>query len=621
MFQGPQPAFQYHLYYRNGSRSGRGLVLTLAMENSVLNRVTLVAIGVLSAVLVPLAGGSFRTCQAAEPTVADLVKQLSGSEAQARYRATDELANHGEAAKDAVPALIKALGDSDPKLRFRAARALGAIGPVAQESGLQLVARLKDEDALVRAHSAHALGNIGAVNDAVVPELAHTLADADPNVRRSAIRAIQKIKPGPDVMLPLVSKLLEDDNPSVVLHALQSMAEAGDRALPVIIGALDNQKSRYWACVVLAELGPAAKSAAPALAKVLSDEDPEERMQALIALGEIGPAAKEVVPQIAKSLQDKQGSVAYGAAFALGKIGDKSANAALEKEVVDNDKFLAMISAWALAMINPDDVQISDRAAEMLIAGTTDEKPVVRTAAVRGLAELHDKHPEAIRALVIALKDPEPEVMGGSLQGLISLGPDAVPELTKALADKDLQVAAAAALGQIGMDATSAIPAIIAQLPGEDPGYRREAHFALAAMGPAAAAAVPELIKSLADDDLEVRYSASYALGKLGPAAKSALPALKANVKSDDEFLRLASIWSMLSIAPNEPGLAEMALPQLIDALDDERPLIRREAATALGELGPRGKQAIPALKKSVSVEPDPDVKAAAEEALKRIEG
>ena len=560
---------------------------------------------------------------AAAPSVAELIKQLGSKDQLARYQAVHALADLGPGAKDAVPDLVKALSDADPELRSSAATALAAIGPAAKEAGLALVARLKDEVPDVRSHAAHALGNIGAVNEAVVPELVRTTADEDPNVRRTAVRAIQKIKPGPDVVLPLVEKLLEDKDPSVVLHALQSMAEVGEKAMPTIIGALGNQKSRYWACVVLAEMGPAAKAAVPELTKVVEDPDPEERMQALIALGEIGPGAAASVPVISDKLtkKDEQASVRYGAAFALGKIGDKKATPALEEAVKDKDAFLSMISAWALAIINPEDETANIRAIKMLAKGIESDKSFVRSAAVRGLTELQSKRPEAIHALVLALKDPEPDITGNALIGIVGAGSSSVPELSKVLADKDLQIAAVMALGRIGADAKGAVPAIVKQLPGDNPLFQREAHFALGAIGPDAAAAVPALIKALNDKEMEVRYSASYALGKLGPAAKPAVSALKANIKSEDEFLRLASVWALLSIDPTDKGLVETALPLLIAALDDERPLVRREAATALGDLGKQAKSATAALKKTVSVETDPDVKAAAEAALDRIGG
>lgn len=558
---------------------------------------------------------------AAEVSVADLAKQLSAADLKLRYQAADELANRGAEAVEAIPELDKALGDPDPGLRQRAAEALGAIGPPAKQSAGLLVGRLKDENALVRAHAAHALGSIGAVNDAVVPELARTLGDADPIVRRAAIRALQKIRPGADVIVPLVTKLLEDNEPSVVLHALQSLSEIGDRAMPLIISALGKPKSCYWACVILSEMGPAAKSAVPALSRVLQDKDPEDRMQALIALGEIGPDAATAVSAITAALNDKEDSVAYAAAFALGKIGAKSATAALEKTVKDEDPFLAMISAWALAMINRQDEPTMDRAIEVLANGARHEKVFFRSAAVRGLAELKTGRGRTIPTLVAALKDPEPEVMANSLGGLVALGSAAVPELSKALADQHLQIPAAVALARIGPAAKGALPALMSALKSDNPEFHREAHFALAALGPEAAAAVPSLIKCLEGDDPEAKYSAAYALGKVGPAAKSAITVLKANVRSDDEFLRLSSVWALLAIVPQDKELAEMAVPLLTDALDDERPLVRREAATALGDLGARAKQAAPALQKSISVEPDPIVKTALEEALKRING
>jgi HEAT repeat protein len=61
-------------------------------------------------------------------------------------------------------------------------------------------------------------------------------------------------------------------------------------------------------------------------------------------------------------------------------------------------------------------------------------------------------------------------------------------------------------------------------------------------------------------------------------------------------------------------------VPALGDALGDSEWAVRRQAAIALGHIGPDARPAIPALQK-VSRDPDPLVRKAAQQALKQIRG
>jgi HEAT repeat protein len=57
--------------------------------------------------------------------------------------------------------------------------------------------------------------------------------------------------------------------------------------------------------------------------------------------------------------------------------------------------------------------------------------------------------------------------------------------------------------------------------------------MALESMGEAAAPALPDLVKALGDRDTQVRQWAARALGGIGPSARSAIPALARAAKFD----------------------------------------------------------------------------------------
>ncbi len=156
-----------------------------------------------------------------------------------------------------------------------------------------------------------------------------------------------EIRPGPRVMVPLCVKLLEDSDPGVRMRILNAIAEAGPAAVPGLIAALKNEKAAYWACVVLREIGPAAKAAVPALAEKIHDPRPEIRREAILALAAMDAAAAPAVKQIAQTLSDKDAQTA--ATYALGRIGQipPGAEATIRQNADSSDKVLSTTSLWA----------------------------------------------------------------------------------------------------------------------------------------------------------------------------------------------------------------------------------------------------------------------------------
>lgn len=91
---------------------------------------------------------------------------------------------------------------------------------------------------------------------------------------------------------------------------------------------------------------------------------------------------------------------------------------------------------------------------------------------------------------------------------------DIRPALVAALQDKDSNVRgwSAQAIGDIGPDATEAVPDLIALLTNSDEGLRNSACIALRGIGPAAKQALPTLRKSLSDPSKDVRRFAALAI-------------------------------------------------------------------------------------------------------------
>ncbi|MBW3597300.1 MAG: HEAT repeat domain-containing protein [Planctomycetes bacterium] len=524
----------------------------------------------------------------------------------------------------AVPALTEALSEDHAlEVRWRAARALGRIGPAAADAAGSLIAVLDDPAPEVRAYAAFALGRIGGeAAQGAVPTLVKQLTDENSTVRRAALDALFALRPDPQVVTPLLVQALEDADPRIAVASLRTLADRGESAVPLLVKSLESPKAAYWAALALEELGPKAKTAVPALTKLLSHEEPEVRMQALLALGAVGndaqPAAKHV---IALLQNDPMTGVRYAAAFALGKIGGgPQGDAALQAASQHEDPLLAMLAAWALAKSHPDDPQIAERASKLIVAGLQSENPNVQAAAAKALAESDLGSEVTAEALVDALEEAPPHVATDAVHALALLGPKAVPHVVRGLKNENLRMYAVRVLKRIGPDAAEAVPALTAVLEStDDPAVRREVQFALAAIGPAAEAAAPELVNSLSAENDQVKYSAIYALGSMGEQGRAGYNELLNNLNSEDTFLQIASIWAMARIDPGQPAVAEIGVPILIESLQSDREVIRVEAASTLGELGAYAKAALPALKQALN-DKSQRVQEAAKKAIARME-
>ena len=220
------------------------------------------------------------------------------------------------------------------------------------------------------------------------------------------------------------------------------------------------------------------------------------------------------------------------------------------------------------------------------------------------------------------------------------------------------------------------VPSLISSLRSPEVVVRRLAADSLARIGPAAEDAVPGLIGVLRDEDLEVRSRAVVALGIIGPAASAAVPALIEALKTTfgGVGLELARKKGNRLTAVPIPGrpadLAGIGRDDWIAAIDgrstedlsnaDAAELLRgppgsrveiairrmkgaegsnfeppvdlvvvrgeipaaricREAAEALGKIGPSARAALPALREAANETVD-QIRLAAQEALSRIE-
>lgn len=135
-----------------------------------------------------------------------------------------------------------------------------------------------------------------------------------------------------------------------------------------------------------------------------------------------------------------------------------------------------------------------------------------------------------------ALQHAEPETRARAITflGDARYAP-AVPHLTQLVEQSDpgTRFLAAKALGQIGDEAESAVPALLVALRADDMFLRMAITGALINIGQPA---VPGLVKALFDRKAAVRRASAKALGKIG--SKRAVKPLQVAVKDGDKGVR-----------------------------------------------------------------------------------
>jgi HEAT repeat protein len=218
----------------------------------------------------------------------------------------------------------------------------------------------------------------------------------------------------------------------------------------------------------------------PALILTLKDPVVDVREEAARALGLMQVFADDAVPPLVETLKDDQARVRRQAAESLGQIG------------------------WP-----------ARDAAPALVLGLQDEDASVRAAAAHSLGVIQSRRDRRHSAILDRSR-------ARRQQTITPIAEDAVPALSRALADSSARVRqqAAQALGMFGEAGFfDVVSELIRALHDMDKGVRISAISSLGRIGPKAAKAIPALEHALQDAYVTVRTEAAKALKRVKPEA------------------------------------------------------------------------------------------------------
>lgn len=202
-----------------------------------------------------------------------------------RLQAAVMIGDPGQA--EAVRMLAEALSAPENDVRELAAAGLSELGPDAQIALPELIKAVQDESAVVRRRALRAIGFIGqnAADDALSCLIAAT-EDDDESVALQAVATIGDLGPAAAPAIPALMSAIWTGNVRRRAVAGASMMRIGAAAVPSLMQSLQHPAAEVRSKVahLLAQIGPAAAEARPALQNLLNDRDDAVRAEAAAAL-------------------------------------------------------------------------------------------------------------------------------------------------------------------------------------------------------------------------------------------------------------------------------------------------------------------------------------------------
>jgi HEAT repeat protein len=398
--------------------------------------------------------------------------------------------------------------------------------------------------------------------------------------------------------------------------------------LAVLRDKASTEVQRRHAVVALGCFGPEANVATPELTETIRNAQLAD--EAATALAEIGTGAEAAVPILIRRFLERGSEhltglgeyiFSNGSEESLVHVGGPAVPALLR--ILDGqDWAMRVCAAGALGRIGPaagDAVPSLVRAIER-VDRKLDADPLV-TQAIGALGRIGPKANAARLALSELLTTDNGCYYFDAVLALRRIG---APPVRKLVEDflREADPGIADALARLGPEARDAIPALRAALTDRRLQVRLSAAATLAHIDPTAIDSIPVLIEGLKnwnDRDLDVD-AVPWALARLGPGAKAALPAMIGIVKQ-----RSGASDLLVALVEVDPGGGE-CVPALIAALKSDDREFASAAAHCLGVLGPRAKDAVPALATALTrdfpvrgIDSEYEPQASAAKALRRI--
>ncbi len=509
--------------------------------------------------------------------VPGLIGALRSPDADVRLVCVRTLANIEPKSPELVRALIERLKDDSPMVRHSAADGLGRNREPHLEAIMPLVHALADADVSVRSRVAASLGALGAAS---LPFLNEALKSTNALTREGALVAISRMAPRESQAVDALILQMSDPDPKIRKSAVDLIGDLrgsplrrppptpDQRPAPLIPGATAAQ----------------GQSAQAGLIRSLSDPDTLVRRAATIAVMKLGLRSEELARAFVGLLGDRDADNRKFAAMDLGEFaeGRSEVVAALMRALRDGDADVRMLALGSLSRARPMPAEVVRAFVEFL----ADPEPRARSAAASGLIQAGPAGREAIPRLLEALgTPPTPQVAAPSRPSATAVGQIAVVDVA-------LVPVVAEALGAIGAEPETVVPALVERLRARHINEWPALIKAIGQFGGNAQSAVPDLIDALRQPDAATVAAAVGALGRTATGSDEVVGSLAQALSSPESMVRFGAAEALRGVGPR----AVAAVPALTLALEDPERMVRRGAALALVAFNPNAKAEIPNL-------------------------
>ena len=348
--------------------------------------------------------------------------------------------------------------------------AILVLALLAQDSAHELVERLGSESLEEREEAVRRLKLLGKP---ALPELEKAAKSGDLETATRA-KSLLRLIPIQDwvtphllQVMPGLEQRLSLDDPhtwtEVLIEAMQLEVrrhmEYGDQLFkpgdlealaPLGLRGAATKQEKEWACSAVVHLG--LRSAAPEVAKLLDDPNPEVRACALETLKAF--ASPLGVPGYRRALRDPDPNVQARACEALADLRDRSSIPEIAPLLKSESPFARGQAARALARLGA--AEHAKAIGDML----EDKDSSARFYAVQAVADLGTRE-EATRVRTL-LRDPDPDVRFSAIRTLVALeGRDGAAALMGMMDDRIPLIREAAVRALCGLGVREAVPRLL----------------------------------------------------------------------------------------------------------------------------------------------------------------
>lgn len=453
---------------------------------------------------------------AAQPVPMDkLLAALRDKDCRVQLKAIADIERFGPGSGAAVVPLVAALKDRNSYVRRAAGSALYKVGAPDPKDKDALIALLKDKDPAVRHGAIRALSMLERVGEDMVPIFEVLLFDKDEELAMGAAAVLRRSKSAGLVVGRLVLALEGPDKRRALRAAkvVAVLGEPGEKASNALIRAAQG-RDRALAIQAMRTLGnlPVGPAVISLLIEKLQGSDKMAAVEAANILAQVGPGARAAAPALLRAMKSRNHELSYAAMKAIARLGSaaKDLEPELLKDARSKDREVREHAVNVLASLPPTPASV-----RLMNEAAFDDSDEISAVATRALVRWN-RAGELTAAVRSRLEGKNSRSLERSLKVAAQIGPEAAPvsgQVARLVSSDDRKVASQAArtLSQLPPDSRS-VQVLTQAVERRDPVVAPVAIEALRSIGPEAKEAAPALRAAADGRDRRLSASAKLAL-------------------------------------------------------------------------------------------------------------